>query len=47
MIFLVILYALSLLWILHRLFVQHSFLVWDWSDGKMEYVWNKSHEEEY
>lgn len=41
MILLFILYALSLLWILHRLFVQHSFLFWDWSDGKMQFIWNK------
>ena len=38
---LLIINTLALLWIFYRVVFARAFLVWDWSDGKMEFVWNK------
>lgn len=39
----IMLYILAMAWLLYRVFVAHKFLLWDWSDGMFQLVWNKPH----
>lgn len=43
---LLLLNAVAVMWITYRVLFQREFLLWNWQDGTLKYVWNAHREDD-